>query len=520
MKIIIPMAGSSSAFLEEGLGIKPLVRVAEKPVIERVCYMFPRDSEFLFLCKQEDLERTILEKVLKRIAPRGRIIPVTAPTRDVVETIQLADIPDSEEIIIHHADSFAVWDFTSFLEKARKHDGALTVFSGFNPAGYVHALYGLIKPENGLVKEIVEKQPFAATAENGYTAAGSYYFSSWGMFKKYARQMREKGNAVDGKFFDSLVYNEMISDGKKVAYHAVDNFISWGEPAGVNEYNFWSEYFASLVNSTESKKTYDMINLIPAAGKGKRFSDAGYTTPKPLINVLGKTMIAKSAEALPKANKYIFVILKEQSDSYNLDKVLKESIPGCEVVVIDNMTDGMARTCLMAEHLLDKEKPLIISSCDYSFVYNDAKFEKTIREQDPDVMIFTFRHYPDARLAPKAYAYVVVENGVIKRVSEKVPISDQPHKDHIVQGSFWFKDAGMFLWAAKEMIRKGITVNGEYYVATAINELIETGKKVVPFDLDKYICWGTPLDLKTFEYWQDHFSNDPENPYRKETLYA
>lgn len=501
------MAGSSAAFVEEGFGIKPLVKIDGKPMIERICRMYPKDSSFVFLPRKEYLESG-LEKELKGIS-YATIIPVDKQTKGVAETVLHADgyVDDDEEIIIQHDDSFAVFDFEDFLEKARKADGALTVFAGFNPAAFTHSLYGLVRTKNGFVKEVIEKQPFALTAEKGHTVGGSYYFSSWSLFKKYAQQMIRKNININGIFFDSLVYNEMIADGLKVAPYVIENFISFGEPVNVKEYIFWSEYFTYLVNYKDNRKTHDMVNLIPAAGKGKRFADAGYKTSKPLIEVLGKPMIVQSALALPKAKKYIFVILKEQVDSYGLDKLLKESMP-CEVVVIPQMTDGMARTCLMAEHLLDKEKPLLITSCDYSFVYDDEKFQRIIEEEDPDAMIWTFREYPDARLAPTAYGYLVVENGVVKRISEKVPISDKPHKDHIVQGIFWFKNAELFLWAAKEMIRKGIAINGEYYVATSINELIEAGKKVVQFEVDKYICWGTPLDLQIFKFWQDYFSKN------------
>jgi len=312
--------------------------------------------------------------------------------------------------------------------------------------------------------------------------------------------------------FDSLVYNEMISDSLPVSYYIVKNFISWGEPANVKEYIFWHEYFETIASGEYYNETYDITNLMPAAGKGKRFVDAGYTTPKPMINVLGKPMILQTALALPKATKYIFIILKEQADA-GMDKFLKENVENSHVVVIPDMTDGMARTCLAAEHLLENGKPVIVSSCDYSFLYDDSEFRSLIEEEDPDAMIFTFRGYPDARLAPNAYGYVVVENDRVTRISEKIPISSEPHKDPIVQGTFYFKNAGTLLWCVKEMIRKGIAVNGEYYVATAINQLIEAGKKVVPFELDKYICWGTPLDLKTFEFWENFFDSRPDHPY-------
>ena len=513
MKIIIPIAGSSEDFEKEGLGHKPLIRIDNKTMIENVYSMFPKTTDILFICREENRQK--LEPTIKKL-DHGTLISINKPTRGSMETILEADlfVDKDDEIIVQHDDSLSVFDFNDFISAARHADGALTVFAGFNPAAYTGQTYGLIKADKNRVTEIVEKQPFALTAEHGYTATGTYYFKSWSLFKQCAGKLLRENKSLNGIFYDSLVYNEMIADGKSVVSFNAAQFINWGSPTSVKEYLFWSNYFSGLLKKKQ-RVAHNMINLIPAAGRGKRFVDAGYTTPKALINVLGRPMIVGSALSLPKASRNIFVILKEQVTQYSLDKVFKENIPSCDIVVIDDVTDGMARTCLMAEHLLEKDKQLLISSCDYSFVYDEEKLKQIIDREKPDAMIWTFREYPDARLAPKAYAYVVIENGRITRISEKVPISDTPHKDHIVQGIFWFKDVETFLWCAKQMIEKKITVNGEYYVATAMNELIEAGKKVVPFELEKYICWGTPLDLKTFEFWENYFSDLSSHPYVK-----
>lgn len=503
MKIIIPMAGPDTSFVQEFGIIKPMAKIDGKSMVEHIAGMFPADSNLVFLCKKSDLQKG-LDKVLERIGKKSvTVVPIERQTKNILDTLSFADefVHDDDEIVIVHADSYARFDFQKFLDfaKAEKADGALTVFSGFNPADPKNGpSFGRISVDGNEVTGVFEK---SFLKENQVTAAGCYYYSTWALFKKYAGMLVKKGNT-----YDSLVYNEMLAEGRKVLAFPVSAFLSFGEPWNVNEYKFWSEYFSYFADHKDTRKTHDMINLIPAAGMGKRFADAGYKTPKPLIKVLGREMILQSAFALPKAKKYIFVILKEQADSYSLDRILKDNMPDCDVVIIEKMTDGMARTCLMAERLLDKDKQLVVSSCDYSFVYNDEKFQKVIEEEKPDAMIWTFREYPDARLAPQAYGYVVVENGRITKISEKVPISSQPHKDHIVQGTFWFRNAELFLWCVNEMIRKGITVNGEYYVATAMNQLIEKGYKVVPFELDKYICWGTPADLKTFEFWEEYFS--------------
>ncbi|MBI2075844.1 MAG: hypothetical protein HYT72_01180 [Candidatus Aenigmarchaeota archaeon] len=510
MKIIIPMAGDSSGFDD----IKPLVIIDGKTMIEHVCSMFPRKSSFIFLCRKEGMEK--LESVLQKISPDCLIVPVDQ-TRGPADTVLQLEgrINNDEEVIISYCDAYVKWDFWKFVDEARKNSavGVLSTFKGFNPVFLGNELHAYINVnDNDLVTEIREKGLFHPNKMENYTSAGSYYFSRWSLFVKYAKQMIEKNIGVSDNYFVSLVYNLMIKDGLRVVPYEVEDFVSWGHPENLKEYMFWSEYFSSLVGGQQERKTFAMTNLVPMAGLGKRFADAGYKKPKPLIEVLGSPMAVKSALSLPKAERYIFVCMEDHTERFGLDKLLKKNIPSAEIMPINMQTDGMARTCLMAEDRLDTDKPLLISSCDYSFVYDEQKFEQLIN-QGADVVIWTFRQYPDARRNPKAYAYLVVENGLVKRISEKVPISDEPHKDQIVLGIFYFKNARIFIEAARGMIEKKIAVNGEYYVATSISELINKGMKIVPFEVDKYICWGTPEDLKIFEYWKDYFSSLGNHPY-------
>lgn len=512
MKIIIPMAGDSTGFDT----IKPLVRIDGKFMIEYVCSMFPGKSNFIFLCRTEDLQKPGLEDVLKKISPECTIVPVenTKGPADTVLRLE-GHINNDEEVIISYCDAFVKWDFWKFVDEARKTNavGVLSTFNGFNPVFLSDESHAYINVnDDGLVTEIREKELFHPNKMENYTSAGSYYFSRWSLFVKYAKQMIGKNISVNGNYFVSLVYNLMIKDGLRVVPYELEDFVSWGHPENLKEYVFWSEYFSSLANGKKEGKTFDMINLIPMGGLGKRFADAGYKKPKPLIEVLGAPMAVKSALSLPTAEKYIFLCLEDHIERFGLDKLLKKNLPNAEIIPITKTTDGMARTCLMAEDRLDMEKPLLISSCDYSFIYDEHVFEELIK-QNADVVIWTFRHYPDARRNPKAYAYLVVENGLVKKISEKVPVSDQPHRDHIVLGIFYFKKASYFVEAAKQMIAKRIAVNSEYYVATSINELIAAGKKIVPFEVDKYICWGTPEDLRIFEYWKRYFSSLENHTY-------
>src|SRR3989344_8295071 len=107
-----------------------------------------------------------------------------------------------------------------------------------------------------------------------------------------------------------------------------------------------------------------MTNLIPRAGIGKRFSDEGYTLPKPLIPVSGKPMIAQAIRSMPLADDWIFVCRKEHIEKYRVDEVLKNEIPSCKIISVDKTTEGQASTCLLAKDAMDMDKPLFIGACD------------------------------------------------------------------------------------------------------------------------------------------------------------
>jgi bifunctional N-acetylglucosamine-1-phosphate-uridyltransferase/glucosamine-1-phosphate-acetyltransferase GlmU-like protein len=148
---------------------------------------------------------------------------------------------------------------------------------------------------------------------------------------------------------------------------------------------------------------------------------------------------------------------------------------------------------------------LLISSCDYTFVYDEKRLYNIINILDPDVIIWTFKEYPDPRLAPFSYAYVKTLNGKVIAVSEKRPISKNPHKDEIVQGIFYFKSKKIFMAATKYMFKNRITVNNEYYVGNSINYLIKENYNVVTFQVDQYICLGTPHDINVYKFWEQEF---------------
>lgn len=248
-----------------------------------------------------------------------------------------------------------------------------------------------------------------------------------------------------------------------------------------------------------------MIALIPMAGAGSRFSEQGYTTPKPLLPILGLPMVVNAAKALPKSEKYVFVVRDFQINDYQIDAHLKQYFPHLEIVVLDHLTEGQAVTCLAAKPFVNNDEALVVGASDNGMIYNREEFEKVTK--DADAIIFTFRNNPAVLEKPQAYGWIKTnsENEVLK-VSVKVALSNTPMKDHAVVGTFWFKKGRYFVEAAEHMIAANTRVNNEFYVDECMNDLIALGYKVKVFEIDYYVCWGTPNDYKTFNYWNDFFN--------------
>ena len=253
-------------------------------------------------------------------------------------------------------------------------------------------------------------------------------------------------------------------------------------------------------------------NLVPLAGEGSRYKKAGYSTPKPLIEVQGVPMIVAAASTLPKADLNVFLCRKEHVDSHGIDKTLKHHFPNSTIVTVEKLTQGQASTCLLAKSYIDPESALTIGACDNGMVWNHVRFKKLMNSADTDAIIWTFRNYPPVKLKPEMYGWVKVDKkGFAKKVSVKIPISETPINDHAVVGTFSFKKARYFFDYTEKMIKKNRRINNEFYIDELMNVMIEAGLNVKVFEVDTYLGWGTPNELNTFNYWSDYFKRILKN---------
>ena len=243
------------------------------------------------------------------------------------------------------------------------------------------------------------------------------------------------------------------------------------------------------VTSSNKKWESDDFNiLIPMAGAGSRFSSAGYTFPKPLIEVNHKPMIQVVVENLNIKAKFIYIVQKEHYEKYNLKFLLNLITPNCEIVQVEGITEGAACTTLLAKEYINNDKHLIIANSDQFVEWDSNSFYYSMTNDNLDGGVLTFK-----ATHPKWSFAKLDDNGYITEIAEKKPISDIA-----TVGIYYWNKGSEYVKYAEQMINKNIRVNNEFYVAPVYNEAILDDLKFKTYNINKMWGLGTPEDLKNY----------------------
>lgn len=241
-----------------------------------------------------------------------------------------------------------------------------------------------------------------------------------------------------------------------------------------------------------------MINIvIPMAGAGSRFTQAGYDKPKPFIDVLGLPMICHVLENLTLQNKgeqekaqFILLARKEHVEAEQETVKYIKSNYNVEFVLIDKLTEGACCTVLHAHKLINNDIPLLIANSDQivDININDYVNDSKTRNLDGSVLTFESDH-------PK-WSYAKLDgNNLITLIREKEVISN-----HATVGIYYFEKGSDFVENAIDMIVRNERVNNEFYVAPVYNHSIKKGKRfgIYSIDANKMHGTGTPEDLDNY----------------------
>lgn len=233
--------------------------------------------------------------------------------------------------------------------------------------------------------------------------------------------------------------------------------------------------------------------VIPIAGEGRRFREAGFHSPKVLIETSGRPMLYWALDSLKPllvSHRVVFVCLTRHLQAHPLEQVIRAFCPHAVIVGLERPTQGQAETVLAARSVMAEDEPLLIYNGD---TYMQMDMEELLDFRHHDGMIPVFPS------SDPAFSYVEVnQDGQVLQVREKKVISPWA-----TTGLYGFGRAGLFLAAADQAVAERRTTSGEYYIAPLYNELIGLGHSFRTVPVKQCLPLGTPEQWKQFQSVMD-----------------
>jgi NDP-sugar pyrophosphorylase family protein len=491
MRYLIPMAADSDLFPKSEFHFpKPLIEINGRPMIAHVIdgiRRFDAEAEFIFIVKKSDADQFTMETSLSLLTDgKSTVVKLVAATKGSACTALMAidEIDDDAPLVICNSDQVLEADIGAingeFLTSGAA--AAVITFSSVHPRwSYARV------DDNGLINEVAEKRVLSRNAIAGY-----YFFRRGRDFIAAAQKSIENGADVGGNFFIAPTLNEVILTGGRVAYHEIDEnaYHSLYSPHRVEAYERWLDSAAAKTNGALKQK---LQIVIPMAGLGSRFSTAGYTKPKPFIDVLGKPMIERVLANLKTPNA-TFILLARQEHLDAEPEMVRDLLSrgDIKIVPVEKVTEGAACTIALARAFLDPNAPVLIANCDQIIDFQCAEYIRDAVEKNLDGSILVFK---DVHRDPKWSFAKLGDDGFVAEVKEKVAISDLA-----TVGLYYFKKAQQFFDAALDMIAQNERVNSEFYVCPVYNFMIKAALKVGIYKIPAAAMHGigTPDDLANY----------------------
>lgn len=261
MKYIFTLSGNSDRFTRDGFIPKPLIKVNDRMVIEYVLDMYPNInlSDAIFIINNRDSFEYNIDDVIKKLYPSATVVSINSHTSGPVVSLLNIEhlISDSDPYIVSYCDLTQKWNYADFVNKMEtsKCDGCLVTHTGKHPHRMKVVNFAHVLLEGETVKAVKEKGYFTDNPFSEYASNGIYYFRTGQLLKTYSHRLIENKELVNGEYYVTLIYNQMIRDGLKVIHYPTDNYVCFGTPDELTTFKYWS----AVINKKMSDEDIEFI---------------------------------------------------------------------------------------------------------------------------------------------------------------------------------------------------------------------------------------------------------------------
>ena len=257
--------------------------------------------------------------------------------------------------------------------------------------------------------------------------------------------------------------------------------------------------------------------IIPMAGYSRRFKKFGYKDLKPFINIDGKYMIQRVCEMFSPNDHFVFVCNKEHfKENPEYREILSNVTKNFDICEIDPHEEGPVYSTLQAKNYIkNPEEPIIITYCDFTVKWNYEQFLRKSSQYEGALAVFKGFH--PASYGDTYYAYVREnKNMEMLELREKQSFTNDRANEYASTGIYYLENWFLFEKYATELLKNKDKVASEYYCSLIYNYFLRDNLKVGLYEVEKFICWGTPEDLMEYMFWSEYFGEDLNHIMQKE----
>ena len=247
--------------------------------------------------------------------------------------------------------------------------------------------------------------------------------------------------------------------------------------------------------------------VVPMSGIGKRFRDAGYTTPKYLIEVEGKKIIEHIISLFPGEENFIFICNQEDVNKTSIKEILKLNAPKHQLKIIKSHKKGPVFAVKQIFDEINDEDEVIVNYCDFGTYWDYNDFLKHTRDRDADGAVVAYKGFHPHMIKSPNYAFIKDKNQWLLDIKEKEPFTDNKMNEYASNGTYYFKRGKDVKKYFDQLMDQDLNVNGEYYVSMVYKLMAEDARKVSVYKIQHMLQWGTPEDLEDYLKWSEIFAD-------------
>ena len=239
MNIVIPAAGRGERFKSSAFGVpKPLIDIFGKPMLYEAIKSLDVDGNYVFIVfdYEEDRFNKKIRECIYESVKRPIVIKINYITQGPASSVLLAKelINNDQPLLTANCDQIMKWESRKFLDKISSGGDQSQLMDGLVVTYFADTVKNsYVKLDGEWAVEFAEKKIISNHSLNGI-----HFWKQGSCFVDSAESMIKNNVRVNGEFYISESYNELIRDGKRIGIYEIpeEEHCAIGTPEDLKKY--------------------------------------------------------------------------------------------------------------------------------------------------------------------------------------------------------------------------------------------------------------------------------------------